>query len=383
MAGEEARIDGLLAAVLRGDSAAWPTDFSVPLGHKRILYHGIAGLIAERSRALVHWPAELFAPVHSQAIAQAMWELRHRAILADLLADFADAGITVLLLKGTAVAYDLYPTPAARARGDTDLLVAPADLYRARLTLDRQGFRRAPLDQVAADDLALQEVWSTAGDDGLRHHIDLHWQLLNAPALRGVLDFEDCAADPVALPRLSPSAMSMNRVLTLLHTCIHRAMHFTAPYFVDGITYYGGDRLIWINDIHLLAQALSDREWKHFCDLARGQGIATVSLESLKATRCLLGTNVPDRVFDELNQAGAEPASTYLLNSQQMGRAWKDLLAIPGWRRKLAYVSARALPSPAFVRDKYPEMASMPISLLYARRMTDLLRERPGRSEGK
>ena len=84
----------------------------------------------------------------------------------------------------------------------------------------------------------------------------------------------------------------------------------------------------------------------------------------------------------KLRAAGREPASAYLLDSRQLGRAWKDLQAIPAWRRKLAYLGSRAFPSPAFVRGKYPAMSRMPLGLLYARRMVDLIRKRPGRSEG-
>ena len=198
-----------------------------------------------------------------------------------------------------------------------------------------------------------------------------------------VLSFAECAANPMALPRLAPEARSMDRVLTLIHTCVHRLMHVTAPYFVDGVTYYGGDRLIWANDIHLLAGALSEAEWARLSALSLGKGVAAVCLDGLTTARHSLGTEIPNWVGEELGSELSEgKASTYLLHSRQFARARQDLLATPGLRRKFAYLRARSLPSPAFIRGKYPAMARMPLALLYARRMIDLLRVRPERSEG-
>ncbi|MEO5578109.1 MAG: nucleotidyltransferase family protein [Sphingomicrobium sp.] len=382
MTSDQVPIDQLLAAALRGEDARWPSGWSgsgrAAQITERIAYHGIAGLIAGEARRLGDWPADVLAGVREQAIALAMWELRHKAVLGELIAALADAKILALLLKGTALAYDLYPAPANRARGDTDLLIAESDLDPARSILTRLGYRCQPLDQAIANDLALQEVWSLTCDAGTRHHIDLHWQLLNAPALRGVLAFSACAVDPHRLPLLARDALAMNRVLTLLHSCIHRAMHITSPYFVGGVTYYGGDRLIWGKDIDLLTDALSDTEWQRFSAAALDQGVAKVCLDGLLMARRWLGTAVPQPVIDALGAAGAEPPSAYLLDSRQMGRAWQDLLAIRGWRRKLAYLAVRALPSPSFMRGKYPELARWPVAVLHGRRMVDLVRPRPG-----
>lgn len=382
MTDEYLLIDRLLASALRGEDAGWPSDWSgsdqPARTTERITYHGIAGLLSEQAGQLDDWPAAVLAPVRDQALALAMWELRHQAVLGELLAALAGAKIVALLLKGTVLAYDLYPSSATRARGDTDLLIAASDLDAARSVLTRLGFRCQPLDEAIADDLALQEVWSLTCGAGTRHHIDLHWQLLNAPALRGVLDFATCAADPHRLPRLSRDALAMNRVLTLLHSCIHRAMHLTSPYFVDGVTYYSGDRLIWAKDIDLLAGALSDAEWGQFSAAALDQRVAAVCLDGLRMARRSLGTNIPQPVLDALGIAGAEPASAYLLGSGQMARAWQDFLAIRGLDRKLAYLGARMLPSARFMRAKYPRLGHWPVALLHLRRMVDLVRPRPG-----
>ena len=185
----------------------------------------------------------------------------------------------------------------------------------------------------------------------------------------------------MTLPRLSADARTMDRVFTLIHTCVHRAMHVTAPYFVGGVTYYGGDRLIWVHDIDLLAGALSEAEWTRLCALSARKGVSAVCLDGLMTAQRFLQTEFPEWVRKELSSASAEtPAFNYLRHSHQLARAWQDMRSISGWRRKLAYLRARLLPSPAFIRGKYPKMEGMPLALLYARRVIDLLRVRPRRS---
>ena len=375
-----------LAAALRNGRLRWPEAWTGQRVRgavlEAILYHGLAGLLVEKIASFEGWPNDLVSAVHEQAIAQAMWELGHRAVLSELLGRLANAGVVAILLKGTAVAYDLYQSPATRARGDSDLLIAPADLERTRSIIQQLGYSRGALDHGAADSRSSQEEWNIVCDGRIHHQIDLHWQLFNAMALKDVLPFLECSDNAMALPRLSETALAMSRVHTLLHTCVHRAMHFTAPYFTDGVAYYGGDRLIWANDIDLLVSALSDAEWTSFCKLAQEKGISAVCLDGLMMAQRFLGTDVPDSVRQHLSAApGDMPASTYLLQSRQSGRAWRDLKAVPGLRRKFAYARALSLPSAAFMRSKYPEMSNSPLAILYARRVLELFRLSPGRSD--
>ena len=375
-------IERHLAAVLRNEPKPWPESWAAESAQaavvEEILYHGIAGLLIDRAAGLQGWPGQVIAAVRQQAIAQAMWELQHQRVLAELISALGREGIVPLFLKGTAIAYDLYETPANRSRGDSDLLVAATDVSRARTVLEALGYR--PGQAGGSDPMALQEAWTLTCDDGTRHPIDLHSQVMNAPALQDALPFAECSADSLALPRLSSSARGLDRARALIHTCMHRSMHVTAPYFVDGQTYYGADRLIWIHDVHLLASALSPEDWRRFCALCRKYGAAAVCLDGLRAAQRSLATDIPAAVCAELGRAPRnEKASRYLLHSRQLGRAWQDLVAIHGAGRKLAYLRSRILPSAAFVRAKYGDSAGTPVARLYLRRLSELLRPRPQR----
>lgn len=374
-------VDALLAAALGGRAAPWPPSWQSPQifaeALHRIHYHGIAGLLTERETTVSNWPVAIGNGLRATAIAQAMWELRHRSELSNLLDALAEHAVDGVILKGTAIAYDLYRNPSARARGDSDLLVARSDVERARAILALLGYARSAGDRSGPDPVGLQEAWRRLCDDGSRHEIDLHWAVVNAPALRDVLTVDECIANRQRLRHLGDNAFGMDRVRLLIHTCMHRAMHITAPYFVEGRTYYGGDRLIWLNDIHLIARSLANPEWEQLVALARHKGVAAVCLYGLDGAACRLGTVVPAAVRANLADAdGRELPSAYLLDARQLGRSRLDFQAMDGVNHKWRYFWSRAFPPATSVRAKYPGMAPAPLALLYARRFLDLVRKR-------
>ncbi len=376
-------IDRFFSRTLGNCCTAWPDHWNHASTWAavvdRALYHGIAGLLIEGRP--IGWPKEVFERLHQQAIAQEMWEVRHRQMLTRLLAELRQNGIKSLILKGTALAYDLYAKPATRARGDTDLLVKREELEQTRLALAKCGFCLAPPCAGRSDDLELQEIWNFASGDGTNHVIDLHWQAMNSMALRQTLVFADCAANKRVLPLLDDNAFTMDRATMLIHASMHRATHITSPYMVDGVTYYGGDRLIWAYDIHLLAGALSQAEWSAFCETAIRMELAPVCLDGLKFAMSHFDTVVSSGVMERLGQAPASASgpSIYLLELGQAGRALQDLKAVKGLRNKVRFLAQRTLPPANFLRGKYPSMQNFPLAALYVRRIIDLLRSRPDR----
>lgn len=367
--------DRLLARAMQ-EVTPWPEDVSPELAAERALYHGIAGCL---TGSLPSWPSSVSEPLRRTATAQAMWELRHRQVLGALLEALHHAGVRALVLKGSALAYDLYDPPASRARGDSDILVAPADVEAARSVLSGQGFAHYYDAPGADEDVRLQETWRKRTPEGRLHDIDLHWQALNAPALARLLPFEEALRQAIPLPRIGPHAFGLSRPMALLLACAHRAQHIVIPYFVDGTIHYADDRLIWLRDIDLLAQALSPAEWEAVVGLSAAGGLSAVVLEGLQMAARRLGTPLPADVADRIagSPQDTRPAR-YLLSSRQAGRAWHDLRAAQGLRGKAVFLWGRLLPPAAFMRGRYPQRDREPLALLYLRRVLEFLRPRPG-----
>jgi hypothetical protein len=374
-----AEIDTLLAAALRGKEADWPTGWNARGASdavlERIAYHGVAVLLNGKGAALNEWPAEVRDELRERSLARSMWELRHGLVIRALLDKLAADGNPCLLLKGTALAYDLYDNPAARERGDTDLLVPKEKRNAVREILKQIGFTREIEDQDLPEALRSQEPWTFTAEDASSHSIDLHWQPLNAPALDRHLSFGEMEEGSRPLPRLSGAAVAPVRAIMLLHACLHRGLHDCAPYFVGDRTYFGGNRLIWLYDLVLLGRAMSDLEWRDFSRMVLRKRVANVCLDGLAAAESRFGAFCPAFVREEL---GSAKSGSYF-QSGQFGRALQDVFAIPGIRGKWRYLWARSVPTREFMLAKYPDMRTRPLAALYARRFVELLRERPGR----
>lgn len=376
MTGDIAAFDCLCAAALRGETAAWPRQAQTPEAldtlHRRLHFHGIAGLLFARRDLLKDWPDALLVLMRNESMVRAMWEMRHKLLLAEVIATLHAADVRSLVLKGTAYAYSLYPEPAQRFRGDTDLLVAAGDLAPARTVLKRLGWQRPGGAPGPFGPMHYQELWQYHDRAGLTHDIDLHWEVTNSRALRSVLETEQVLAEARALPGLSPHALRAEPVTALIHRAINRAAHAQSGYFSIDQLEYDPDRLLWAVDLDLLARSLSSREWQSLAERAVTAGIAPIMRDALGFAQANLHTGVPDGIIDALAHAARDtPATRFLTPGGNLLPLLADLKATSGFRARTRFLLARALPSATHMRRKYPDRATWPLLGLYLIRFVD------------
>jgi hypothetical protein len=371
--------DALIAAWLRGERP--PADNLPADVLERVFYHGVSALLVARPDVMSALPQTLRDAIRQQALSEAMWDLQHRRILAPLLEDLAREGIRTAVLKGTALACSVYPSPALRPRGDTDLLVDPAHAGKIHAILKFHGFSRAE-DSFAGSSVgvARQECW-VAERAGTVQTLDLHWGLMNTWSLPHLLPTDETLTSAQPLPGLSPRARGIATEAALYHACIHRAVHVHSPYHVGEHSYYGGDRLIWFYDMHLLAPHLTPEDWARFMDRCRTDETADLCLEALENTVTLFGSTVPSDVLASL---AALPktgrVSLHLLNASAGRQFLADLAHVPGLRGKLGLIRMRLLPPEDFMRARYPALASSPLWVLYLSRIVGWLRKQGQRT---
>jgi len=367
-----AHADDLIARALSGPTT-WPADMDADLVAGRAIYHGVTGLLIARAAHIAAWPEVLHTKLRAEAVAQTMWEIRHRAVLLSLLAALVQSGVDTVLLKGTALAYGLYPAPTQRSRGDTDLLVAPKDLERARTVMAAQGFVcEKSLSEAAEPERA--ENWVMQIPGGGHHEIDLHVDVFSSPALATVLDCATAQNVAVGLPQLSPEARALPLSLALMQACLHRAQHVVSPYLVDGQRHYGGDRLIWLMDVDLAMRALTSHEQSRFVTAATRGGVGPLCAATLRSAAALLGTPCPPDVIAALDRGPVGPASRYLAQNRAIGRVFEDIRALPGLRNRLRHAGRRLFPPEAAMRSRYPDLANAPLPYLHLRRIAGIWR---------
>lgn len=372
----DAAIDGLLSAALRGEVSPWPaggdaTHVARVLARAR--YHGITGLLCEHAGRLVDWPDAIRDATRAHAIAAQFWEEQHRRLIAEALAALASIGVEAVLLKGTALAYGHYAQPAWRTRADTDMIVAEPDADRAARALQDLGFvSSAPLSLEVVS--RQKEYVKHVG--GNVHAIDLHRRLADAELLSRLLDHSELRSEAAPLPALSPQALGASPVHALLVACLHRAGHRINPYYLDGRAHLGGDRLIWIYDIHLLAGSLEPGDWGVLVSRATAKGLCAVCLDGLAASAAHFATPVPDGVRAALCRSG-EPVTRYLSHGP-VARAWMDMAAMPAMDDRLRYIREILFPPAGYMRARYPRSPRVALPLLYARRAVEGLAGRLG-----
>jgi hypothetical protein len=353
-------LDTALAALLRGDGQ-WPASADPQQLLRRAQWHGVSALLHE---ALP--PAQRDA-LRDEAMRAAAGELLWRRELERLLRALSAEGIVPVVLKGTALAYTLYPAPHLRPRIDLDLLVPPAAREQAARALEQAGY--AGSLSSAGRFVRTQAEFQRTRAPGLV--VDLHWRISTTPLFSRALNYESLRARAVACP--SPQMLVPCPVDALLHACAHRAARIPAC----GTGADPGDRLIWLHDIRVLAAALDGARWSEFAALAREHGLCGISLSGLEAARQALAARVPGAVLAGLREGAArqEPSAALL-----SGDRWRilagELRSLPDLGQRVGYLLERTLPPAAYVREKYEGMARWPLPALYARHLAEGLRRR-------
>ncbi|MBG9389086.1 nucleotidyltransferase family protein [Caenimonas aquaedulcis] len=365
----------LVAAALRGAAApCWPPAAPSSLVDRvarTAQIHGVSALLHPRA-VDAGWPSELTRALHTHALLETMWEMSHQRALATLLASLHEAGVAPLLLKGTALAYSLYPNPALRSRSDTDMLVAAADREKAHERLTALGWQ--PLAQVSGAVVSYQAGYVLRTGEGAEHEIDLHWKINNSELLSRLFSRDELLEAAIPLPPLGPHARGTMPVHSMLVACMHRGAHKQSPYYVDGVPHCEADRLIWLYDIHLLSQVFTPAHWDLFTQLAARKGLAAVALEAMQQTQSRLGSDFPRDVMDTLARARGELPARYL-DAGKLERRWINFVALRSPLRQGRLIAELLFPPRQYMLAKYAQARWRWLPWLYLRRATTGVRK--------
>lgn len=360
----------------------WQGDPSAGLARAvsdRAEFHGIALLLAEHSGALEAIPAEAAEAIRSQARRQVIAERLQKPRLAALIDALHAAGVPSLLLKGAAIAYLYYASPAARPRGDTDLLIDQADLSRARTTLLAEGWVR----HTAPESGDLQETWEMDCGGGMIHAVDLHWQMSNRAMLRQMLPVASFRAQRKPVLRLSPHAFAPDPVLLLVHGAVNQAWHEHRGFHLGDVVVHGGRRLIWAVDYHVLCRQFTAADWERLVAYCIAHDTGAVVHHALTGAIGDIGLALPDGIADRLLPAsGRSPAFDYIRDTDTLANIRADLGAAESLMVRARVLWRAAFAPRSQLLERYPAAAGWPTALLRARRLGEGLLRMLGGARG-
>jgi hypothetical protein len=336
----------LLAALLRGEAIPWSAFRMAPEEFLRACSEQhLTGLVCERLRRLPEecdWPRDVREALARETRVQTATELLRQKELMSVLDVLAAEDIQPILLKGTALAYGLYDSPASRLRSDTDLLIRRDDVNPVRRVMARSGYT-APA-YCDGDLLFCQFPLKKTDGFGLVHTFDFHWKISTQSVFADVLVFDEIAAAAIDLPALGVHARTAGPLHALILACIHPVMH-----------HRNAESLIWIYDVHLLASRLSGQEFDRFAGAAVAKQVSAICAHQLSAARWWFRTRIPDSAIMKLGAVQArEPSAAYL----RPNRRWGDELissirGLPRWTDRLRLLREVALPGPAYMLKAY------------------------------
>lgn len=291
--------------------------------------------------------------------AQAAVEETARRELKIVLIALQERGVVPVLFKGTALAYTQYPDPVLRPRFDTDALIAAHERDAVRETLERCGYRRPPFS--SGELITYQEPFQRVDERGIPHAIDVHWRISNPQVLSQALTVEQVRSEAEPIPMLGDPARAARPSHALAVACIHRVAHHS-----------GEERLIWLYDIHLIAQRLSWAEADRFVSLVHSQELRTVCAQGLSAAlKCFRGTRITPllaRLYDGGQRE--EPSAIYAAAPmRKVDVLVSDLKALGGWRPKIRLLREHVLPPADYMRQTYGVSSSALLPLLYVWRV--------------
>lgn len=351
----------LLCAILRGTPTALPAfeagDALVSLARAHRVHLLMAWLAGPGPSDLEGIGGEGWASLAREMRIAAVTEAVRSAEAVRVAAALEQAGAQPLVFKGAALARTHYPEPWLRPRLDTDILIAPARRDAAMQALAALGYERPPF--VSGRHVMHQAPFVRPGPAGLEHVVDLHWRIANVEAVAALRTHEELFARAASLDTGGEPLRVPAPDDALLLALAHRAAHHA-----DSL------ELLWLYDIHRLAEALTPPQWDHVLRVAGERAMRAVCARGLDLAASTLGTVVPGRVMEGLRVAGAvEPAAAFLRGDMRpVDRLWVELRAL-GPRRGLHLIREHLFPPASYVAEVYAVRRKWLLPAFYARRL--------------
>jgi hypothetical protein len=266
----------------------------------------------------------------------------------------ANKELSAIVLKGGALAEDVYGNAALRPMTDLDLLIRREDLPPIVDLLVQEGYGvDAALDahEGMGAEYENELILKKPGLTSLM--VELHWTLLDSPYYQDRLPmdwFWDTAQPSHSpLPLLAGDGV---RVLgpgaLVLYLCAHLALH------------HAGDGLLWLHDIaEVLHHYRDELDWDLLLAKAAEFDLVLPLQQVLPHAVEGWGAPAPPWALVRLAALRPSPEETRVFGWLSAGRRpvaqrfWADLASMPGWRQRIHYGLGSVFPSGAYMIRRY------------------------------
>jgi len=320
---------------------------------ERAIVHRVSALLARTT-----WAHELHPANRDPLDVDARLAAVHSAVLdrelEALLARLAEQGIRPLVTKGAHLSHTVYAEPALRPRADTDLLITPEQKAGITDALAACGYVRSARTNGTTI-LGQFQVERRLRPD-VAHYIDVHWRPAAPLMFDRAFDTRAVIAAGEPIHALGLHARGPSHADALALSCIHLVSH-----------HWHQILLVWLQDIRLLAEALTDDDRQRCVERAVAGRYTVILHAALMTTRLYFESDGLDRaitcVASRLNDA--EPAAALVRDHRRPADdLWLDL-RLAAWHQRAQLLREHVLPPADYMRSRF----AGPIPLAYATRL--------------
>jgi hypothetical protein len=294
--------------------------------------------------------------------------------LREVLTSFRETVIPSIILKGMALAEQVYPNIALRGMSDVDILVRKDDLLRADNCL-------ATLGYTARDSSAAQAIHNPPGylasleyrNNSSPMNLHLHWHTVNTSVPATIF------VDHMDLNRFWEQAVetrvadSDTLVLSPEHTIIYLCEH--------GLRVgHSFDRLILTCDIFFTLRTFATViDWNFLCAESRRLNLSRFVYYALTLVKHHTSLDLPDGLLEKLRPAVISRGEEFFLHLQLRGRRIKGssyfiyLAMNRGLVAKTRFIFRTLCPPPAILMQRRHQGESSGKISLYGSRIWEAL----------
>lgn len=324
--------------------------------------HGLSPLLywqlKQRPAPADSVPGDLWSVLERDYFAAVAQGARREKELLCVLEALQGANVPVLVLKGAAFSYTVYPDPAVRPMADVDLLVRRERLPDVRRALEALGYVHRPEPRGRWNPFNTEFTGETSfyvSRYGRTWCTDLHWQLVaNEMFQRGAnLDGEGLWARAVPFRIGEASALCLSPEDALAHACLH-------------VTTHGFRHQLGTVDVLRMTSAAS-LDWKEFVGRVKVSRIAVACYFPLWQAERQWCASVPEWVLSALRPGpvrrslGRRLASAGRDSAPGGGHAWEHfvwLFAVDRLRDLARLLLWLMWPGRSWLRERYAARSS-------------------------
>lgn len=309
-------------------------------------YHGVSALIYEhqsQQELTCETSLQAFEKIRLTVPVIVASESLKRNEIEKLIDSLTKANLTdFVIFKGWALAYSVYKKPWLRPRTDIDILIEHSQRNAYHNFLVSSGFTRELA--IEGDLIAYQSGYSKTLSKHSKIYIDLHWKVSNRQCLALAFSTTDIIQNAQTVQNGTINFKIPSNVDGILLACQHRLGH-----------HHSEERLIWLYDIHLLAESLDPMQWSDFLHKAKQLRIANLSFNALNRAQRLFATDIPSDTIEKLSVLCQrdEPSAIFLdraLSNRKI--LLSDISSITSLTAKLRFVIETAFPSKDYIQEK-------------------------------